>query len=65
MTELHPSAAHGHAHRSDLLPPVPMDALRLRDTVTAAHTQEELDYVLKVLTRVGRELGVLPANGPA
>ena len=43
-----------------ILPPVvPVGSARLRATVTANHTVEEIDYAVDVLTSGGRALGIL------
>jgi 8-amino-7-oxononanoate synthase len=43
------------------LPPATPDSRPLlRSSVSAAHTPEQIDHVLSVFARVGRELGVLP-----
>ncbi len=43
-------------------PAVPEGLARVRATVTAAHTQAEMDLALAVLERAGRAVGVLPAQ---
>ncbi len=40
-------------------PTVPQDTARLRLTVTAAHTREDLDYAVGKLKAVGRDLNVI------
>jgi glycine C-acetyltransferase len=40
-------------------PAVPEGLARLRATVTAAHTQAEIDQALEVLAVAGRETGLL------
>jgi glycine C-acetyltransferase len=40
-------------------PAVPEDLARLRATVTAAHTQAEIDQALEVIAEAGRETGLL------
>ncbi|MDQ3389507.1 MAG: aminotransferase class I/II-fold pyridoxal phosphate-dependent enzyme [Gemmatimonadota bacterium] len=43
-----------------VLPPaVPESGCRLRTSVMATHTREQLDFVLDAFSRVGRELGVI------
>ncbi len=43
-----------------VLPPaVPESACRLRTSVMATHTREQLDFVLEAFSRVGRQLGVI------
>jgi 8-amino-7-oxononanoate synthase len=41
-----------------LYPAVPMNAPRLRMTVMATHTDEEIDFAIEVMADVARELGV-------
>jgi glycine C-acetyltransferase len=43
-------------------PVVPMGQARVRVQLSAAHTREQLDTVLKAFEQAGRELGLLPAN---
>jgi 8-amino-7-oxononanoate synthase len=40
-------------------PAVPEGLSRLRATVTAAHEPAEIDYALQVITRAGREIGII------
>lgn len=40
-------------------PAVPMNAPRIRASVTAAHTDEDIDRALDILARVGREVGLI------
>jgi glycine C-acetyltransferase len=40
-------------------PAVPEETSRLRATVTAAHSMQEIDYAVDVLERAGRRLGLL------
>ncbi|ASR43879.1 glycine C-acetyltransferase [Xanthomonas citri pv. mangiferaeindicae] len=42
-------------------PVVPKDQARIRTQISAAHTREHLDQAIDAFTRIGRELGVLPA----
>lgn len=42
-----------------LTPAVPPGTARLRVNVTAKHTIEEIDYVLEVITRGGKQLGII------
>lgn len=42
-------------------PVVPMGQARVRVQLSAAHTREQLDTVLKAFEQAGRELGILPA----
>lgn len=45
-----------------VLPPaVPNSGCLIRMTITAAHTEEQLDRVLDALERIGAELGIIPA----
>lgn len=52
-------------HKRDLFvlpvvsPAVPADLARLRATVTAAHTTEEIDEALNILETAGKEVGLL------
>ncbi|HJV03385.1 MAG TPA: glycine C-acetyltransferase [Burkholderiaceae bacterium] len=43
-------------------PVVPMGQARVRVQLSAAHTREQLDTVLKAFEQAGRELGLLPAQ---
>jgi 7-keto-8-aminopelargonate synthetase-like enzyme len=36
-----------------------MNAPRIRASVTAAHTDEDIDRALDILARVGREVGLI------
>lgn len=46
-----------------VLPPaVPNSGCLIRMTLTAAHTDEQIDRVLDALERVGAELGIIPAH---
>ncbi|MGC3996871.1 MAG: pyridoxal phosphate-dependent aminotransferase family protein [Anaeromyxobacter sp.] len=46
-----------------VLPPaVPAGACLIRMTLTAAHTDEQIDRVLGALERVGRRLGIIPGG---
>ena len=40
-------------------PAVPPDSCRLRTSYSAAHTDEQLDFVLEAFARVGRRVGVI------
>jgi 7-keto-8-aminopelargonate synthetase-like enzyme len=40
-------------------PAVPEGLARVRATVTAAHTREEIDCAVEVFARAGREVGVI------
>jgi glycine C-acetyltransferase len=40
-------------------PAVPADKQRLRISVMASHTREQLDRAIAVLARVGREVGLI------
>ncbi len=40
-------------------PAVPVGLARLRATVTAAHEPEEIDYAIDVLTKAGKEIGII------
>ena len=42
-------------------PVVPKDQARIRTQISAAHTRAHLDQAIDAFTRIGRELGVLPA----
>jgi glycine C-acetyltransferase len=42
-------------------PVVPRDQARIRTQISAAHTRGHLDQAIDAFTRIGRELGVLPA----
>ena len=42
-------------------PVVPKDQARIRTQIRAAHTRAHLDQAIDAFTRIGRELGVLPA----
>ena len=42
-------------------PVVPKGQARIRTQMSAAHTREHLDRAIDAFTRIGRELGVLPA----
>ena len=43
-------------------PTVPKGRARIRTIVTAAHTREQLDRAIDILTRVGRRMGILGAS---
>ncbi|MDK6233219.1 glycine C-acetyltransferase [Aerococcus sanguinicola] len=45
--------------KSIVFPTVPRGTGRVRNMPTAAHTKEELDQVLKIYEKVGKELGVI------
>lgn len=47
-----PRSAHAY-------PAVPMNAPRLRTCLTTAHTDEHVEFALDVLTRAGREVGLI------
>ena len=40
-------------------PAVPANSARIRTSYTAAHTEEQLSYVLETFAKIGRELGVI------
>jgi 8-amino-7-oxononanoate synthase len=40
-------------------PAVPEGLARLRATVTAAHTPQEIDYAMDVIAKAGREIGII------
>jgi 8-amino-7-oxononanoate synthase len=40
-------------------PAVPEGQARLRATVTAAHTPQEIDYAMDVIAKAGREIGII------
>ncbi len=40
-------------------PAVPMDAPRLRTSITASHEREDLDFAMNVLVRAGRQRGII------
>jgi 8-amino-7-oxononanoate synthase len=40
-------------------PAVPPDGIRLRLSLTAEHTNEDLDRILEAFQRVGRRLGMI------
>ncbi len=40
-------------------PAVPASACRLRTSVMATHTSEQIDYCLEAFAKIGRELGVI------
>jgi glycine C-acetyltransferase len=40
-------------------PAVPEGQARIRATVTAAHTREEIDFALAVFERAGKAVGVI------
>lgn len=42
-------------------PTVPQDKARIRTIVTAAHTKQQLDQALEILTRVAKRMGILAA----
>jgi len=42
-------------------PTVPRGKARVRTIVTAAHTREQLDRAVEILSRVARRMGILPA----
>ena len=42
-------------------PAVPADATMIRTSLTATHTAEQIDRAIEVLTKVGKELAVIPA----
>ncbi len=47
-----------------VLPPaVPAGACLIRMTLTAAHSDAQIDLVLDALERVGRKLGIIPGDG--
>ena len=41
-------------------PAVPSGACLIRMTLTAAHTDEQIDRVLSILERLGARLGIIP-----
>ncbi|KGI77357.1 glycine C-acetyltransferase [Oleiagrimonas soli] len=43
-------------------PVVPKGQARIRTQMSAAHTREQLDKAIDAFTRVGRQLGILPAG---
>jgi len=45
-------------------PATPNGVSLLRCSVSAAHTKEQLDFMVEVMTGIGRQMGVIPA-GPA
>jgi 8-amino-7-oxononanoate synthase len=45
-----------------LPPATPNSSAFLRSSVSAAHTEEHIDFAISLMTRVGRELGLLPAE---
>ena len=42
---------------------VPRVRARIRTQMSAAHTTEQIDRAVDAFARVGRELGVIPAEG--
>ncbi|MCG8510860.1 MAG: glycine C-acetyltransferase, partial [Rhodospirillales bacterium] len=44
-------------------PVVPRDQARIRTQMSAAHTHEQLDRAIAAFAKVGRDLGVIPADG--
>ena len=44
-------------------PVVPRGRARIRTQMSAAHTTEQIDRAVDAFARVGRELGVIPAEG--
>jgi glycine C-acetyltransferase len=42
-------------------PVVPKGQARIRTQVSAAHTEEDIDYTVNAFTEVGKKLGVIPA----
>ena len=46
-------------------PVVPKGAARIRTQMSAAHSQEHMDKVIKAFAKVGRELGVIKQEGMA
>lgn len=45
-----------------LPPATPTHSAFLRSSVNAAHSFEQIDFAIELMTRVGREFGVLPEN---
>jgi glycine C-acetyltransferase len=45
-----------------MFPAVPLESPRLRVTVTAAHSKDDIQFALDVFERAGREVGVLPVR---
>ena len=43
-----------------LPPATPNSSAFMRSSVSAAHTEEQIDFAVALMTRVGRELGLLP-----
>jgi len=41
---------------------VPMGQARVRVQLSAAHTREQLEFVLKAFEQAGRELGIIKTN---
>ena len=45
-------------------PATPNGVSLLRCSVSAAHTKEQLDFMIEVMTGIGRQMGVIPATPP-
>ncbi|MET0313734.1 MAG: aminotransferase class I/II-fold pyridoxal phosphate-dependent enzyme [Hansschlegelia sp.] len=45
-----------------LPPATPNSSAFLRSSVSAAHTDEHIDFAVELMTRIGREFGILPAE---
>ena len=46
-----------------IYPAVPMNAPRIRTSITAEHTQQHLDFALDVLAQAGRDVGFITETG--